>query len=142
MEHGVSFPLPSQASRETSIASATTSTSSLWEGNGQQQQQQQQQQHEQQYTTASMYSGESTPRVDSFSGQARPTGLMDVPGQGQQQQQQQQHQHQQAYNPQQMPATMQGAVMGYGNPNVSPYDPTPCQNYGPGGGAGAGGGYC
>ena len=138
MEPNVPFPLPSQTSRETSIASASTSTSSLWEGP--------QHQHGmttptgtgQQYTTATLYSGDSTPRVDSFSGQGQQTGLMEAPGQGQQQQQ---PQHQQAFNPQQMQTTMQSAVMGYGNPNVTTYDPNAPQNYGPGGGGGAGG-YC
>ena len=156
------FPMTGQTSREASITSASTSASSLWEagpgqgggqgagggggggaggaaGQGQ-----------------GLYSGDATPRMDAFTGQQRQasvaSGMMDAHHHGggggghalpqgqhqhqqqhQQQQQQQQHHQQQQFSPQQVQAAMHAGAMGYGNPNVGPYNPD-IQNYGPGGG--------
>ena len=121
------FPLPGQASREASITSASTSTSSLWEP---QQQGIPAYAHHQsvnvapggmpgssQYSTP-VYSAESTPRIDTFTGQQTP--------------QQQQPQQQGGFSTQQMPGDLSGASTNYGDPNA-PFNPNP-RDYGPPGG--------
>lgn len=136
LDPNVPFPLPSQASRENSIASASTSTSSIWEGpphgisssyghhqtmnvpnvmagpSG-----------TQGYSTP-VYSGDSTPRVDTYSGQ--PQGNIQL--------ETQRHQN---YNPQQQmqPPEIQGpGPMNYSNPNAPPYHHADPRDYGPPGG--------
>lgn len=121
------FPLAGQASREASITSASTSTSSLWDP---QQQGIPAYSHHQpvnmapgpmagssQYSTP-VYSAESTPRVDAFTGQQTP-----------QQQQQQQPQQQGGFPAQQMPGELPGPSANYSDPNA-PFNPNP-RDYGP-----------
>lgn len=124
LDPGAPFPLPGQESRETSIASASTSTSSLWEP----QQGIPAYGHHHSMDVASggipgpsqystpVYSAESTPRVNSFTGQQTPH----------------QQQQQGKFVTQQMSAEIPGTSANYNDLNA-PFDPNP-RDYGPPGG--------
>ena len=142
MDHSVHFTLPNQGSREPSIASVSTNSSSLWDGT---QQPLPSSYHptinipqamtnpsaaaaanaQAQYATP-VYSADTTPRIGALVGQQHQGSFMEATAQ-------QQH----GYNPHGMQQPdHQGAHMGYGDPNAA-YNPGQ-RDFGPG----AGGGFC